>query len=168
MPDATLERVSLNAMFLIDNGSSFVRDVEKNGAVAMWVTPEGGAEGNYQRRLRGAGYKTLHMTAKGLGDLERFLLETHGVRPAHLGKKDKRVYDLPPELALQMDQLPDGARGLVLWLIEGKVLSLQELDYLAELPAQVSKLKIVIEVGSDFKVRWKPLREAVSNIAEGR
>ncbi|AGY57865.1 NAD(P)H-quinone oxidoreductase subunit N [Gloeobacter kilaueensis] len=150
-----------------DNGTRFVAAVEKQGALALWFPPEGGLEGNYQRRLRGAGYRTQLLSARGLGDLSRFLLESHGVRPAHLGKKEKRVFDLPPELAIYMDNLPPSARGFVLWLIEGKVLSLAELEYLSMLPAAVAKLKIVIELGSDRGIRWLPLAEAVSKMAEG-
>lgn len=154
--------------FVPDNGSRFLAEVEKYSAVALWTPPEGGLDGNYLRRLKGEGYRALVLTAKGLGDLERFLLEGHGIRPAHLGKKEKRVYILPPELALHLDSLPASAKGLVLWIIEGKVLSLQELDYLVKLPALVPKLKVVVEVGSAYKIRWQALDEAVSKMAEGR
>jgi len=153
--------------FVPDNGARFIAEVEKHSAVAVWAPPEGGLEGNYLRRLRGVGYRTLVLTARGLGDLERYLVEAHGVRPAHLGKKDKRVYALPPELSLHLDTLPNDAKGLVLWLIEGKVLSLQELDYLVKLPTVVPKLKVVVELGSDYGMRWQALAEAVSKMAAG-
>ncbi|BAC91711.1 NAD(P)H-quinone oxidoreductase subunit N [Gloeobacter violaceus] len=153
---------------VLDNGSRFVADVEKHSSIALWAPPEGGIEGNYQRRLRGIGYRTQIITAKGLGDISRFLLESHGVRPAHLGKKDKRVFTLPPELAIYMDTLPASAKGFVLWIIEGKVLSLFELESLVGLPAAVPKLKVIVEVGSDYNIRWMPLEQAVSKMAEGR
>lgn len=160
--------------FVFDNGNRFIADVEKQKAVAVWSPPEGGLDGNYLRRLRGIGYKAVVITAKGLGDLERCLLESHSVRPPHLGKKDQpgsgklRVYQFPPDLAIHLDTLPADAKGLVLWVIEGKVLSLQELEYLATLPDMIPKLKVVVEVGSDNKMRWQGLADTVSKMAEGR
>ncbi len=154
--------------FVPDNGSRFVKAVESDGAIAVWAPPEGGIEGNYERRLRGIGYRTLLMSAKGLGDISRFLLESHGVRPAHLGKKEKRVLAAPPEIAIHLGTLSPTAKGLVLWIIDGRVLSLQELEYLAGMPAAVPRLKVVVEVGSDFNWRFEPLAQAVSRMTEER
>ncbi|MEM9093297.1 MAG: NAD(P)H-quinone oxidoreductase subunit N, partial [Cyanobacteria bacterium P01_F01_bin.53] len=74
-------------MGLLVLGNRFVRDLESNGALAVRVPLEGGFEGRYQRRMRAAGYESLHMTARGLGDLSAYLGDVHGVRPPHLGKK---------------------------------------------------------------------------------
>lgn len=74
-------------MALITTGNGLIRDLEKFGALGVYVPLEGGYEGRYQRRLRAAGYTTLHITAKGLGDVAAYLTRIHGVRPPHLGKK---------------------------------------------------------------------------------
>ncbi len=72
-------------MALFTTGKSFIRDLEKSGALGLYVPLEGGFEGRYQRRLRAAGYLTVHITARGLGDLGAYLMGVHGVRPPHLG-----------------------------------------------------------------------------------
>jgi hypothetical protein len=56
-------------MALITTGKPLIRDLEKFGALGVYAPLEGGFEGRYQRRLRAAGYVTLHITARGLGDL---------------------------------------------------------------------------------------------------
>ena len=74
-------------MPLLITGKSFIRDLEKAGALGVYVPLEGGIEGRYQRRVRSAGYQTINLTARGLGDLAAYLTTVHGVRPPHLGKK---------------------------------------------------------------------------------
>ncbi|MBD2105218.1 NAD(P)H-quinone oxidoreductase subunit N [Leptolyngbya sp. FACHB-261] len=149
-------------MSLIITGRKMIQDLESNGALALCVPPEGGFEGRYQRRLRGAGYGVLTLTARGLGDLSAYLTSVHGVRPAHLGKKEIRTYFYPPLLQYQLDNLPPNAKGLVLWLIEGKVLSRQELQFLVTLPTLQPKVKVVVEVASAREISWQPLRQAVA------
>lgn len=144
---------------IVTDGKTFVDDLVREGALALWAPPEGGFEGNYQRRMRETGYISLHMTARGLGDPARYLMEAHGVRPAMLGKKAKQVQILPPLVATNLASLPPKYKGLLLWLIEGKILAAQELEYLAELVQQEPRLKIVVEVGSDHKVRWQPIKK---------
>jgi len=46
-------------MLLVGSGAKFVQQLEQAGALAMFVTPEGGSEGHYLRRLRGAGYEVV-------------------------------------------------------------------------------------------------------------
>lgn len=75
-------------MALITTGKSFIRALERVGALSLYVPLEGGAEGRYQRRLRTYGYHTINLTARGLGDPAAYLTSFHGVRPPHLGKKD--------------------------------------------------------------------------------
>ena len=75
-------------MALLTTGRQLIKDLEKYGALGLYVPLEGGYEGRYQRRLRAAGYVTLVISARGLGDLAAYLTGIHGVRPAHLGKKD--------------------------------------------------------------------------------
>ncbi|MCT7965913.1 NAD(P)H-quinone oxidoreductase subunit N [Laspinema sp. D1] len=146
-------------MALIITGKKFIRDLEQNGALALYVPLEGGFEGRYQRRVRAAGYVTVNLSARGLGDLAAYLTGVHGVRPPHLGKKEIRTYFIPPIVTSQLEQLPPKAKGLVVWLIDGIVLSNQELSYLTELSKIEPRVKVVVEVGGDRTVTWNPLKD---------
>lgn len=148
-------------MALITTGKQLIRDLEKIGALGLYVPPEGGYEGRYQRRIRAAGYTTLLLTARGLGDLAAYLTGVHGVRPAHLGKKDIRVYYLPPIVNYHLENLPPKSKGLVLWMMEGHLLSNQEVEYLASLPQLEPRVKIAIERGGDRFFRWMPLKDTL-------
>jgi NAD(P)H-quinone oxidoreductase subunit N len=108
--------------------------VESNGAIAVRMPLEGGFEGRYQRRLKAAGYETMNLTARGLGDIAAYLTTIHGVRPPHLGKKTTSssaavgyTHFVPPILTYRLDTMSSKAKGMVLWLIEGHILSRQEL-----------------------------------------
>ncbi|MBD1840643.1 NAD(P)H-quinone oxidoreductase subunit N [Coleofasciculus sp. FACHB-64] len=149
-------------MALITIGNQFVKDLEKSGALGTYVPLEGGFEGRYQRRLRAAGYTTLSLSARGLGDVATYLTGVHGVRPAHLGKKDIRVYYVPPIVTYQLEQLPPKSKGLVLWIIEGHVLSREEVEYLTTLPSIEPRLKIAVEMGGDRAFRWTPLKNTIA------
>ncbi|ASC74318.1 NAD(P)H-quinone oxidoreductase subunit N [Halomicronema hongdechloris C2206] len=156
-------------MALLATGKRFIRNLETAGALAVQAPLEGGFEGRYQRRLRAAGYETMTLTARGLGDLASYLTGIHGVRPAHLGKKTVGqtaavgdVYFVPPILTYRLQHVPPKAKGLVLWLIEGHILSRQEIEYLANLPSQETRIKIVLEVGGERFFSWQPLSEFVS------
>ena len=151
-------------MALLTTGSSFIRKLEQSGSLAVYVPLEGGFEGRYRRRLRAAGYTSLCITARGLGDLSAYLTGIHGVRPPHLGKKDIRVYYLPPVVSYQLEHLPPKSKGLVLWMIEGHILSSQEVEYLTTLAKQEPRVKVVVEMGGDRSFRWKPLQDALSEI----
>ncbi|AFY43218.1 NAD(P)H-quinone oxidoreductase subunit N [Nostoc sp. PCC 7107] len=151
-------------MALITTGNGLIRDLEKFGALGTYVPLEGGFEGRYRRRLRAAGYVTLNMTARGLGDVAAYLTGVHGVRPPHLGKKSTSsgaavgsVYYLPPIVNYQLEQLPPKSKGLVLWIIEGHILSDQEVEFLAELPSLEPRVKVVLERGGARAFNWKPL-----------
>lgn len=135
------------------------KDVERYGALAFYAPPEGGYEGRYATRLKARGYRFLNLTARGLGDVEATLSKIHGVRPPHLGKQSIVRWYFPPEVDYRLSLLPENCKGLVLWLIEAKVLSKSELQYLALLPTLQPKLRVIAECGSWRKVRWKPLRE---------
>jgi NAD(P)H-quinone oxidoreductase subunit N len=106
--------------------------------------------------------------AKGLGDLAAYLTGVHGVRPPHLGKKDIRVYYLPPVVGYQLEHLPPKSKGLVLWIIEGSVLSRQEVEYLTTLPKQEPRVKIVVEIGGDRYFRWTPLKDTLPALVSAR
>lgn len=153
-------------MALITTGGKFIRDLEKNGTVGVYVPLEGGAEGRYQRRVRAAGYTTLNLSARGLGDLSAYLTGVHGIRPPHLGKKSLSsgaavgyVYFVPPIIQTELEHLPAKSKGLVLWIIEGHILSQQEIEYLTTLPKQEPRVKVVLELGGERVFRWKPLKD---------
>jgi NAD(P)H-quinone oxidoreductase subunit N len=155
-------------MALITTGNGLIRDLEKHGALGVYVPLEGGFEGRYQRRLRATGYVTYNITARGLGDVAAYLTGVHGVRPPHLGKKSTGsgaavgyVYYVPPIVGTLVEQLPPKSKGLVLWIIEGHILSNQELEYLATLPSLEPRVKVVIERGGDRAFRWTPLEKTL-------
>lgn len=153
-------------MALITTGKQFIRNLETTGALGLYVPLEGGYEGRYQRRLRAAGYEMLHITARGLGDLSAYLMGVHGVRPPHLGKKTTQRegavgyrYYLPPMAKHQLEHLPPNSKGLVIWLLEGVILSQQELQFLIALPSMEPRIKVVVEMGGGRSFTWKPLTE---------
>lgn len=155
-------------MALITTGSQMIRDLEKLGSLALYIPLEGGLEGRYQRRLRAAGYTTYNFSARGLGDLSAYLTGVHGVRPPHLGKKTTGneaavgyVYFIPPLVNSQLEHLPPKSKGLVLWILEGFVLSRQELEYLTILPTLEPKVKVVVELGGERQFTWKPLKDSL-------
>jgi NAD(P)H-quinone oxidoreductase subunit N len=159
-------------MALITTGKGFIRDLEKAGALALYAPLEGGYEGRYLRRVRAAGYTTLCITAKGLGDLAAYLTGIHGVRPPHLGKKNiaktaavGEVQYLPPLVTYQLEHLSPKSKGLVLWIIEGNILSSQEVGYLTALTQEEKRLKVAIEMGGSRSFHWMPLNEALSKLA---
>lgn len=145
-------------------GNGIVTDLEKAGALAIYVPPEGGYEGRYLRRIRNCGYDTILMSARGLGDISSYLTQVHGVRPSHLGKTDIRTYFLPPLVQNRLASLPAQAKGLALWMIEGKYLCRQELETLAQICRVQPRVKVVIEVGSDREVKWLPLTEMANKL----
>ncbi|OAE28549.1 hypothetical protein AXG93_2175s1320 [Marchantia polymorpha subsp. ruderalis] len=171
--------------FDLDKWSS---DVEEFGSIGIYSPPEGGYEGRYATRLRREGYHILNLTARGLGDPEAYLTKIHGVRPSitviklmlkfrgqeddvveflsssvdakpHLGKQAIARWYMPPEVDYRLSLLPKDCKGLVVWMIECKVLSKTELQFLALLPALRPKVKVIAECGPWRSFRWKPLKE---------
>lgn len=147
-------------MPLLLTGRGFRQDLEKAGALALFVPLEGGAETRLLRRLRAAGYRALLTSARGLGDPAAFLLELHGVRPPHLGHQSVgrgaavgEVQRVMPLLAPQFE----GEGPVLLWLLEGQVLSSAELQSLLNLTRLEPRLKIVVEMGGARSLRWQPL-----------
>jgi NAD(P)H-quinone oxidoreductase subunit N len=156
-------------MALLTTGRKLIRNLEQFGAVGLYAPLEGGFEGRYLRRLRAAGYQTYSLSARGLGDLAAYLMDVHGVRPPHLGKKNigqaamvGEVYYVPPIALTQLENLPPNAKGLVLWIIEGMMLSRQEKEYLVALTQQEPRIKVVLELGGERYVRWQPLKDAIA------
>ena len=155
-------------MALLTTGKPFIKDLESNGAIEVRMPLEGGFEGRYERRLKAAGYETMNLTARGLGDVSAYLTAIHGVRPPHLGKKSTGsgaavgyTYFIPPMLTYRLESLAPNAKGMVLWLIEGHILSRQELAYLVSLPTIEPRVKVVVEVGGDRYFSWEPLANLV-------
>lgn len=155
-------------MALLTTGKQFIRELEKVNALGVYVPLEGGHEGRYQRRLRAAGYWVMPLTSRGLGDLSSYLFNVHGIRPPHLGKKDIGTggavgyrYYLPPAAGYPLEQLPQNSKGLVLWILEGNILSRQELEYLASLSKTEPRVRVVVELGGDRTFRWTPLSRAL-------
>lgn len=146
-------------MPLITTGKPFIRDLEQAGALGVYAPLEGGYEGRYQRRLRATGYENMSISARGLGDLSAYLTGVHGVRPAHVGKKEIRTYFIPPMMDTYLNNLRPTSKGLVLWLLDGQVLSRQELAYLVELPTLDPRVKVIVELGGDRQFRWVQLSE---------
>jgi NAD(P)H-quinone oxidoreductase subunit N len=50
---------------------------------------------------------------------------------------------------------------VLLWLLEGQVLSRAELEALLGLCRREPRLKVVVEMGGSRDLRWKPLAEAL-------
>ena len=155
-------------MGLLVIGNKFTRDLEKAGALAVRMPLEGGFEGRYRRRVRQAGYDCVHMSVRGLGDLSAYLLDVHGVRPPHLGKKNMDEsavgdrYFVPPIVKYRLESLSPKSKGLLLWLIEGHILSSQEVKFLISLPSIEPRVKVVLEMGGERKFTWFPLTEMVA------
>jgi NAD(P)H-quinone oxidoreductase subunit N len=139
---------------LITTGKPFIRDLEQAGALGVYAPLEGGYEGRYQRRLRATGYESMRISARGLGDLSAYLTGVHGVRPAHVGKKEIRTYYIPPVLDTYLAHLLPTSKGLVLWIVDGQVFSLQELTYLVQLPTIEPRVKVIVELGGDRQFSW--------------
>jgi NAD(P)H-quinone oxidoreductase subunit N len=151
-------------MPLLLTGRGFRQDLEKSCALGLFVPLEGGAETRLLRRLRAAGYRSLLTSARGLGDPAAFLLELHGIRPPHLGHQSVgrgaavgEVQRVMPLLAPQFD----GQGPVLLWLLEGQVLSKAELQSLLSLTRLEPRLRIVVEMGGSRALRWQPLAELV-------
>ncbi len=155
-------------MALLTTGKPFIKDLESNGAIAVRMPLEGGFEGRYERRLKAKGYETMNLTARGLEDISAYLTGVHGVRPPHLGKKTTsssaavgHTYFVPPLLTYRLETMAPKAKGMVLWLIEGHILSRQELAYLVSLPTIEPRVKVVVEVGGDRAFSWEPLANLI-------
>jgi NAD(P)H-quinone oxidoreductase subunit N len=67
------------------------------------------------------------------------------------------VQRVMPLLATQFD----GQGPVLLWLLEGQVLSKAELQSLLSLTRLEPRLRIVVEMGGARALRWQPLAELV-------
>ncbi|XP_014517734.1 NAD(P)H-quinone oxidoreductase subunit N, chloroplastic [Vigna radiata var. radiata] len=137
----------------------WLSDVEEHKALAIYPPHEGGYEGRYLSRLIRQGYYFLDLSARGLGDPETTLTKIHPVCPAHVGKQPIARWYYPPEVDFRLESLPPNAKGLVVWILEAKVLSKAELQFLALLPTLRPNVRVIAECGNWRKFMWKPLKE---------
>jgi NAD(P)H-quinone oxidoreductase subunit N len=149
-------------MPLLLSGRGFRQDLERAGALALFAPLEGGAETRLMRRMRAVGYRAQLTSARGLGDPEAFLLQLHGVRPPHLGHQSVGRGAAVGEVQRVMPQLGallQGTQPILLWLLEGQVLSQAELGSLISLCQRETRLKLVVEMGGSRELRWQPLEQ---------
>jgi NAD(P)H-quinone oxidoreductase subunit N len=149
-------------MPLLLTGRAFRDALERAGALALFAPLEGGSETRLMRRLRAAGYRAHLTSARGLGDPEAFLFQLHGVRPPHLGHQSVgrgaavgEVQRVMPLLGVELE----GQAPILLWLLEGRVLSTAELSSLVGLTRREPRLKVVVEMGGARSLRWQPLEQ---------
>ncbi|RDY08440.1 NAD(P)H-quinone oxidoreductase subunit N, chloroplastic [Mucuna pruriens] len=126
----------------------WLSDVEEHKAIAIYPPHEGGYEGRYLSRLKRQGYYFLDLSARGLGDPETTLTKIHPVCPPHVGKQPIARWYFPPEVDYRLEALPPNAKGLVVWIIEAKVLSKAELQFLALLPTLRPNVRVIAECGN--------------------
>tara|TARA_B100000700_G_C14441115_1_gene577158 strand:- start:72 stop:533 length:462 start_codon:yes stop_codon:yes gene_type:complete len=144
-------------MPLLLSGHKFLSDLEEAGCIAIHVPLEGGFETRLLRRIRAKGYRTQLSSARGLGDPEVFLFQSHGIRPPHLGHQNvgrNGALGEVQQVAPQLGELFVGNQPVVLWLLEGNVLSRSELLAILNLCQRESRLKIVVEMGGSRSLRW--------------
>tara|TARA_Y100001968_G_C19411710_1_gene746665 strand:- start:398 stop:862 length:465 start_codon:yes stop_codon:yes gene_type:complete len=148
-------------MPLLLSGKGFRQDLETFGCLAIHTPLEGGAETRLLRRLRAAGYKTQLTSVRGLGDPEVFLLQLHGIRPPHLGHQNVGRNGALGEVQQVMPQIHNlllENKPVVLWLLEGQVLSSSELASLIDICERESRLKIVVEMGGSRNLKWQSMQ----------
>jgi NAD(P)H-quinone oxidoreductase subunit N len=61
----------------------------------------------------------------------------------------------------QLGPLLEGAQPILLWLLEGQVLSSAELASLVSLTRREPRLRVVVELGGARALRWQPLAELI-------
>ncbi len=152
-------------MPLLLSGKKFKHELEESGCLAIKTPLEGGAETRLLRRLKSAGYRTQMISARGLGDPVVFLLKLHGIRPPHLGHQSIGRNGAVGEVQQVIPQLNEflaDNKSLVLWMLEGQVLSRSELVSLCELCEKDSRLKIVVEMGGSRSLKWEAMRSFIN------
>ncbi len=152
-------------MPLLLSGQRFRQDLEAAGCLAIHTPLEGGAETRLLRRLRASGYRTQLISVRGLGDPEVFLFQLHGIRPPHLGHQNvgrNGALGEVQQVIPQVNELLNKKDPIVLWLIEGQVLSRSELLSLNDICKRDSRIKIVVEMGGARSLRWQPMNELIN------
>tara|TARA_Y100001968_G_scaffold238277_1_gene221602 strand:+ start:308 stop:769 length:462 start_codon:yes stop_codon:yes gene_type:complete len=152
-------------MPLLLSGRGFRKDLEAAGCLAIHIPLEGGSETRLLRRLRAAGYRTQITSVRGLGDPEVFLCQLHGIRPPHLGHQNigrNGAVGEVQQVIPQINEFLNRDEPVVLWLIEGQVLSKSELLTLNDLCKREPRLKIVVEMGGARSLKWQPMSELIN------
>ena len=152
-------------MPLLLSGQKFRTDLESFGCLAILIPLEGGAETRLLRRLRANGYQTQITSARGLGDPIVFLTKLHGIRPPHLGHQNigrNGALGEVQQVIPQLNELLVEDKPLVLWLLEGQVLSKSELLAINNLCQKEPRIKIVIEMGGARSIQWQQLNEFIN------
>ncbi len=154
-------------MPILLSGQKFDKDLNIHSSLAVMAPLEGGYETRLLRRMRSKGYKTLIISARGLGYPEVFLFKLHGIRPPHLGHQNigrngalGEVQQVIPQAA---EIFNDNNSKKLIWILEGQVLSSSELERLLKLSQSEKSLYIVIEMGGSRKLSWKPLETYINN-----
>ena len=153
-------------MPLLLSGKKFRQDLEAAGCLAIFTPLEGGSETRLLRRLRASGYRTQITSVRGFGDPEVFLLQLHGVRPPHLGHQNVGRNGAVGEIQQvipQINELLKEDSPIVIWLLEGQVLSQSELLTLNNICKRESKIKIVIEMGGSRSLKWQAITDLVKS-----
>ena len=152
-------------MPLLLSGQRFRTDLESFGCLAILSPLEGGAETRLLRRLRARGYQTQIISSRGLGDPVVFLTQLHGIRPPHLGHQNvgrNGALGEVQQVIPQLNELLVAKKPLVLWLLEGQVLSKSELLAINDLCQKEPRIKIVVEMGGSRSIQWQPLIEFIN------
>ena len=151
-------------MPLLLTGKKFHNDLKNNKCLAIFAPLEGGYETRLLRRMRAKGYKTYMTSARGLGDPVVFLTQLHGIRPPHLGHQNvgrKGAVGEVQQVIPQLNELLAEDKPVVLWLLEGQVLSNSELLSINNLCQKEPRLKIVIEMGGARSLKWQPMNSLI-------
>ena len=147
-------------MPILLSGKEFQKTLEEHCCLAIHIPLEGGFETRLLRRMKAVGYKTQILTARGLGDPEVFLCQLHGIRPPHLGHqtigRSCAVGEVQQVVPMLIDLLNTN-KPILLWLIEGQVLSRSELLGLIDLCKRENRIKIVVEMGGARNIKWQPM-----------
>tara|TARA_Y100001968_G_C19009940_1_gene550031 strand:+ start:178 stop:639 length:462 start_codon:yes stop_codon:yes gene_type:complete len=153
-------------MPLLLSGRNFRQDLEAYGCLAIHAPLEGGTETRLLRRLRAAGYRTQISSARGLGDPEVFLFQLHGIRPPHLGHQNIGRNGALGEVQQVMPQLNEFLKDknpIILWLLEGQVLSKSELLSLNDICHREPRFKVVVEMGGARSLKWQSMAKLINS-----
>tara|TARA_Y100001968_G_scaffold309886_1_gene330235 strand:+ start:19223 stop:19684 length:462 start_codon:yes stop_codon:yes gene_type:complete len=151
-------------MPLFLSGRNFRRDLEASGCLAIHTPLEGGSETRLLRRLRAAGYRTQIISARGLGDPEVFLFQLHGIRPPHLGHQSvgrNGALGEVQQVIPQLNEFLNNESPVLLWLLEGQVLSKSELLNLNNICQRENRCKIVVEMGGSRSLKWQSMSDLI-------
>ena len=100
------------------------------------------------------------------GILRSFCFKNTEFAPPHLGHQSVGRGAAVGEVQEVMPLLGEamlGDKPVVLWLLEGQVLSRSELLALCDLCRRETRLKVVVEMGGARSLRWQPMEKLLKN-----